>query len=101
MRHIHTPIVLDESCDFLHPVTLCHFLGSDIRIPDDRINFVETKRMKGIFPASDSRFGGKAFMPKLFPEQIADFGNLFSVKFLISNAALPDQFVTAFLHHAP
>ena len=101
MRHVHPSVMLYEGCHFLHAIAPRYFLGSNIGIPYDRIDLFETKRMESILPTSDSSFDSKTLMPKLLSKKVTDFRDSFSVKFLISNTTLPNQFVATFLNHSP
>ena len=101
MRHILSPIMLDEAIYLLHAITKSHVLRRDIGIADNRIQGVEVQGFESVFPTSYRRFRGIALMPMLVGKQIADFRDLGIPIFLHRDTALTYHFAGISFQNSP
>ena len=79
----------------------CSALGGEIAVPDDGVHLREAQDAKGVVPAGDGRLGGKAAVPPVLSELIADLRHLPPRPVLPGEAAQADKIRCLLLDHRP
>ncbi len=72
MRHIYTAVMLCPTILLNHTIPYCYILGSRIRIPYDRTDFIGSKLFKRILLTLPGCLCGVTPMPVLPAEEISD-----------------------------
>ena len=101
VRHDGPPVMFDKGADGLHPVAESHFLGGEVGVADDGVQFVEVQRVEPVFPAGFCCFDGVSLVPVFTGQQVSDFRDQPVLVFLHRDAALPDHLPGVFEEHAP
>ena len=101
MEHVHAVVVLDKGPAQGHAAAQGHPLGGEVAVPDDGKDLRHAQAPEGVLPAGGSGLGGKALMPPVPAEVVADLRHLPLPPVLEGEAALAHHLPGGLLHHGP